>query len=158
MTNKVDSVGKYVVGPTPGQMYVPDPDDFNADQIKAEEEEGEGVELFPDQAPLETNQSQEEAEEDAEEGSDDEEQAWWANDLFVVKKSSLAGLGAFAARDIKYGEVVLVESPVLWVNNWAVNGKYEDLCPEDKGLILSLHQFSWHENTHWMEKIRRANS
>jgi hypothetical protein len=88
----------------------------------------------------------------------DGERIWWSNEFFVIKKSALAGLGAFAAKDLEYGDKILVEKPLLKVNNWQLVNEYENMSDEDKELLHSLHKFSMNANAHELEKIRRANS
>lgn len=86
------------------------------------------------------------------------ERIWWENELLVIKKSKLGGLGAFAAKDLKYGDKLLEETPILRTNNWGICNEYDSLSAEDKELFHSLHKFSSNPNAHEIEKIRRANS
>lgn len=87
-----------------------------------------------------------------------QERIWWENEFVVIKKSKLGGLGSFAAKDLKYGEKILEEMPILRTNNWGICNEYDALSDEDRELFHSLHQFSSNPNAHEIEKIRRANS
>lgn len=87
-----------------------------------------------------------------------EERIWWKNDFLVIKKSTLGGLGAFAAKDLNYGDTILEEMPLLRTNNWGICNEYDCLSDEDKQLFHSLHKFSTNPAAHDIEKIRRANS
>lgn len=86
------------------------------------------------------------------------ERIWWENERLVIKKSKLGGLGAFAAKDLKYGDKILEEVPILRTNNWGICNEYDALSDEDRELFHSLHKFSSNPNAHEIEKIRRANS
>jgi len=87
-----------------------------------------------------------------------EDRIWWANELFAIKKSKLGGLGAFAAKDLKYGDRILEEMPILRTNSWGIYNEYDALSDEDRELFHSLHKFSANPTAHDIEKIRRANS
>jgi hypothetical protein len=87
-----------------------------------------------------------------------EERIWWRNEFFVIKKSALGGLGAFAARDLDYGDKILEEMPLLLTNNWGICNEYDCLSDEDRELFHTLHKFSSNPGAHDIEKIRRANS
>lgn len=86
------------------------------------------------------------------------ERIWWKNEFLVIKKSKLGGLGAFAAKDLSYGDIILEEMPLLRTNNWGICNEYDYLSDEDKQLFHSLHKFSTNPTAHDIEKIRRANS
>lgn len=87
-----------------------------------------------------------------------EDRIWWSNDYFLIRRSALGGLGAFAAKDLKYGDRILVEKPLLRTINWDFSNKYEELSDEDRQLFHTLHKFSANPDAHDIEKIRRANS
>ncbi|KAH8906119.1 SET domain-containing protein [Coniochaeta sp. PMI_546] len=87
-----------------------------------------------------------------------EERIWWKNDFIVIKKSTLGGLGVFAAKDLEYGDKILEEMPLLHTNNWGISNKYDSLSDEDRELLHTLHKFSTNPSAHVLEKIRRANS
>lgn len=87
-----------------------------------------------------------------------EERIWWKNDFIVIKKSTLGGLGVFAAKDLEYGDKILEEMPLLHTNNWGISNKYDSLSDEDRELVHTLHKFSTNPSAHVLEKIRRANS
>ncbi|OIW26089.1 SET domain-containing protein [Coniochaeta ligniaria NRRL 30616] len=86
------------------------------------------------------------------------ERIWWRNEFVVIKKSTLGGLGAFAAKDLVYGDKILEEMPLVRTNNWNVCNEYDNMCDEDKELFQTLHKFSSNPAAHDIEKIRRANS
>jgi hypothetical protein len=87
-----------------------------------------------------------------------EDPIWWQNEFLTIKKSKLGGLGAFAAKDLKYGQRILEELPIMSTNSWGICNEYDALSDEDKKLLHSLHKYSPNPNAHEIEKIRRANS
>ncbi|KAI1759276.1 hypothetical protein GGR53DRAFT_523992 [Hypoxylon sp. FL1150] len=63
----------------------------------------------------------------------------YKNEYFEVKKSRLGGFGAFAKKDLKRGEVILVEKPTLKANPWNFYGELEALAPELQATISRMH-------------------
>ncbi|KAL1864499.1 hypothetical protein VTK73DRAFT_5847 [Phialemonium thermophilum] len=80
------------------------------------------------------------------------------NESFEVRPSPLGGLGAFAVRDLKFGERILAEAPLLRSTCMNLFRDFEKLDPKGKETYMSLHGFSPKEEDHPIEKIRRANS
>lgn len=178
-----NSVDKYVVGPTTAQnppTSLSDIDDMNAAEatavvgvdtlsaIAGDVEDGSTVDAVAvaDTLPL-TTEAGTDFDTDSDENAEmarappstpREERYWWHNDFLVIKRSRLGGLGAFAAKDLKYGDVVLVEKPLLRVNNWEFCNDYDELSDEDKTILHSLHKYSSNPDAIEIEKIRRANS
>jgi hypothetical protein len=81
----------------------------------------------------------------------------FSNEFFTVRASPLAGLGAFAAKELKYGDKILVESPLLRTNGVNLFRDFAKLDEEKKKMYMSLHGFSLKKDAHVIEKIRRAN-
>jgi hypothetical protein len=65
----------------------------------------------------------------------------WGNEYFVVKKSPLGGLGAFAAKDLKEGDIILVEKPLVRTDRPGLYSAVQSLDSDDKLLFASLAQF-----------------
>lgn len=63
----------------------------------------------------------------------------YSNEYFEVKKSHLGGLGAFAKRDLRRGEVILVERPTIKANPWNFHGELSALAPELQAAVGRMH-------------------
>ncbi|KAM6538617.1 hypothetical protein FALCPG4_000480 [Fusarium falciforme] len=61
------------------------------------------------------------------------------NDYFAVAQSRIAGWGAFAARDLKYGDRILVERPLLVADTNSLFKEFERLSPWQREVALGLH-------------------
>lgn len=61
------------------------------------------------------------------------------NDYFAVAQSRIAGWGAFAARDLKYGDRILVERPLLVADTNSLFKEFERLSPRQREVALGLH-------------------
>lgn len=85
---------------------------------------------------------------------------WWSNDFFEIKPSSTGGLGAFAVKDLEYGDLILMERPIIATTTtiWDLYPTFHKLDSESQELFLGLHAFSANKNAHIVDKIRRANS
>lgn len=82
----------------------------------------------------------------------------FANDHFVVQPSALGGLGAFAARDLRQGETILVEEPLLVADSFGFMEAYYALSEEAKRAYLSLHGADEANPFTQVEAIMRYNS
>jgi hypothetical protein len=56
-----------------------------------------------------------------------------------VAQSRIAGWGAFAARDLKYGDRILVERPLLVADTNSLFKEFERLSPWQREVALGLH-------------------
>ncbi|KAI1638981.1 hypothetical protein F4809DRAFT_658713 [Biscogniauxia mediterranea] len=63
------------------------------------------------------------------------------NDFFEVKESPLGGLGAFARRDLRAGEVVLVERALVVADQTTIYDALDALAPAQRGAFARLHAF-----------------
>lgn len=79
------------------------------------------------------------------------------NEFFEVRPSSLLGFGAFAAKELKYGDCILTERPLMRTTGMGLFKDFDDLDEEDKQIYMSLHGFSIKKDAHVVEKILRAN-
>ncbi|KAM5342839.1 hypothetical protein ACJ41O_013805 [Fusarium nematophilum] len=61
------------------------------------------------------------------------------NDHFSVAQSTIAGWGAFAERDLKYGDRILVERPLLEADADSLFKEFKTLGPREREVALSLH-------------------
>ncbi|KAK1767048.1 hypothetical protein QBC33DRAFT_587269 [Phialemonium atrogriseum] len=80
------------------------------------------------------------------------------NEFFEVRPSSLLGFGAFAVKELKYGDCILTERPLMRTTGMGLFKDFDDLDEEDKQIYMSLHGFSIKKDAHVVEKILRANS
>lgn len=65
--------------------------------------------------------------------------AEFENDFFRVGKSTVAGWGAFATRDLAKGDVILREIPLFISTNNDLFDEFYKLDSDDMGIALSLH-------------------
>jgi len=60
-------------------------------------------------------------------------------DFFEIRKSARGGLGAFAVRDLKRGDIILAERPLLTSTSGnLVKDYYDQLSSHDKRVFLGL--------------------
>lgn len=62
-----------------------------------------------------------------------------SEDFFTIQPSKLGGLGVFATRDLKKGQIILVERPLLRTTHFRLMSDYSDLSDNEKKMYLSLH-------------------
>lgn len=79
------------------------------------------------------------------------------NEYFEVKESPIAGLGAFAVKDIARGEHILFETPLIVTSAAELLRDVSGLCETGKRIFYSLHGHSKKENAVTEEKIATAN-
>ncbi|KAK0734196.1 hypothetical protein B0T26DRAFT_670524 [Lasiosphaeria miniovina] len=60
-------------------------------------------------------------------------------DFFEIRPSPLGGLGAFAVRDLKHGETILIEQPILCTTHFSFGSDFYKLSEDDRAAILALH-------------------
>lgn len=65
--------------------------------------------------------------------------AQFENDFFKVGKSTVAGWGAFATRDLAKGDVILREVPLFVSTNNDLFQEFYKLDSQDMDIALSLH-------------------
>lgn len=76
--------------------------------------------------------------------------------FFEIRESPVGGFGIFALRDLKRGEVILVEEPMLKTSSFSLMDDFRALDEESKQIYMSLHAFE-DNNTNEIERIKRAN-
>ncbi|KAK3694915.1 hypothetical protein B0T22DRAFT_437962 [Podospora appendiculata] len=75
---------------------------------------------------------------------------------FEIRPSPLGGLGAFAARDLKAGELILVEQPLLRTTTFDLLRSFRELDDEAKEVYMGLHSVPFGTNA--VENIKQANA
>ncbi|KAF4444965.1 hypothetical protein F53441_11019 [Fusarium austroafricanum] len=65
------------------------------------------------------------------------------NEDFVVKRSLIAGWGAFAVRDLKSGDKILVEKPLFNADHTTLFEEFDNLSESMKEVALGLHANSY---------------
>ncbi|KAF9770692.1 hypothetical protein IL306_011707 [Fusarium sp. DS 682] len=65
------------------------------------------------------------------------------NEYFIVKRSLIAGWGAFAAKELKFKDKILVERPLFTANNVTLYAEFDNLDRELQKIALSLHANSY---------------
>lgn len=86
-------------------------------------------------------------------------QALYKNAFFEIRPSPIAGLGAFALKDLKYGDCILMEPPLLVIKGVKdLNDGFENLDEERKRAYLSLTGFSLNGDTPIVTKIFHTNA
>lgn len=78
-------------------------------------------------------------------------------EFFKIRPSPLGGLGAFAARDLKKGETILVEKPLLWTTHFGLMSDFRQLTASAKAAYLNLHGGSGDPFSR-IERIKTLNS
>lgn len=79
-------------------------------------------------------------------------------DFFRILPSPLGGLGAFAARELKRGQAILAERPLLRTTHFRLMPDYHDLSEAAKRAYLSLHGSEDGDPFSRVERIKQLNS
>jgi hypothetical protein len=80
------------------------------------------------------------------------------NAYFSVRESPVAGLGAFARRELKKGDVILQEKPLFESDLRHLFRDFEALDRNTKSAVLSLHQNEQAQiGTSAVENVWRTN-
>jgi hypothetical protein len=79
-------------------------------------------------------------------------------DFFELMPSGLGGLGAFAVRELKIGETILVEAPLLRTTHFRLMLDYRELSETAKKTYLSLHGGEDADAFSRVERIKQLNS
>ncbi|KAF7551303.1 hypothetical protein G7Z17_g5075 [Cylindrodendrum hubeiense] len=61
------------------------------------------------------------------------------NDYFAVSESKIAGWGAFAATDLKYGDRILMETPLFTADTSSLFKEFDKLNRGEQEVALALH-------------------
>jgi hypothetical protein len=83
--------------------------------------------------------------------------AIFSNEFIEVRPSSVSGFGVFALKDLRYGDVILTEYPLLRTTPRLVFRDFENLDDEGKRAYMSLTGFSMKKTAHIVEKILLTN-
>lgn len=73
-----------------------------------------------------------------------------------IRKSPVGGFGIFAVKDLKRGDIILVERPILKTSSFSLMDDFRALDDETKEIFMSLHAVE-DNNTNEIERIKRAN-
>ncbi|KAH8714113.1 hypothetical protein BGZ61DRAFT_530781 [Ilyonectria robusta] len=61
------------------------------------------------------------------------------NDFFAVSESTIAGWGAFATKDLKYGDRILIEKPLFTADSSSLFKEFDRLNRVEQEVALALH-------------------
>ena len=78
-------------------------------------------------------------------------------EFFQIRPSRLGGLGAFAARELRRGQTILVELPLLRTTHFSLMPDYDKLSEAAKKAYLSLHGSDGDPYSR-IQRIQRLNS
>lgn len=62
------------------------------------------------------------------------------NELFAVRRSPIGGLGAFAKRQLRIGDIILVEQPLFMSDDMSLFDDFKRLDRGTQNTALSLHK------------------
>ncbi|KAF5570722.1 set 5 [Fusarium phyllophilum] len=65
------------------------------------------------------------------------------NEFFVVRRSFIAGWGAFAVKDLEVGDKILVERPLFTADNNTLYKEFDKLDEASQDIALGLHANSY---------------
>ncbi|KAI0008719.1 hypothetical protein F4779DRAFT_641435 [Xylariaceae sp. FL0662B] len=82
----------------------------------------------------------------------------FSNEFFEVKESPLGGRGAFARRDLKQGEIVIVEAPLFRSTKDTIYDDLEKLSPEHREAFHRMHAYPRTPNADHTWSIFLTNS
>lgn len=80
------------------------------------------------------------------------------NKFFAIRPSKLGGLGAFAIQDLKRGETILVERPLLRTTHFRLMRDFYSLSKSAKAAYLRLHGGEGGDAFSRVERIKQLNS
>jgi hypothetical protein len=66
-------------------------------------------------------------------------QTYFDNEHFTITNSQTAGLGAFANRHLRRGDIILTERPLFIADFQSVFSEFSKLADHEKEVVLSLH-------------------
>ncbi|KAL2133824.1 hypothetical protein VTI74DRAFT_1590 [Chaetomium olivicolor] len=78
--------------------------------------------------------------------------------LFTIQPSKLGGLGAFAVRELKRGETILVERPLLRTTQFRLLSDFRTLSEAAKEAYLGLHGGEGGDPFGRVERIKQMNA
>ncbi|KAL2184484.1 hypothetical protein L209DRAFT_766982 [Thermothelomyces heterothallicus CBS 203.75] len=79
-------------------------------------------------------------------------------EFFTIRPSKLGGLGAFATRDLRRGETILTERPLLRTTHFRLMLDYYNLSDAAKKTYLSLHGGEDGDRFGRVERVKVLNS
>ncbi|KAG5953664.1 hypothetical protein E4U53_003845 [Claviceps sorghi] len=80
------------------------------------------------------------------------------NEYFKIQRSTIAGLGAIATKNLKEGDVILRERPLFTANANSVFKVYEKLTVHDKDVAMKLYANPLLKpGTPWIQAIWKTN-
>ncbi len=88
----------------------------------------------------------------------DEAHSWKVNEFFEIRQSAVGGLGAFAVKDLEYGEHILLERPLLESTTLDLLRDFETLNAVEQTIFKGLHGFYIKGGAAALYKIWNANT
>jgi len=80
------------------------------------------------------------------------------NEFFEIRESATGGLGSFARKDLKYGDHILLESPIVRTIYFDLIRDVEKLDAGRKAAFMSLHPYHEDPRVPLIERIWNANA
>jgi hypothetical protein len=81
----------------------------------------------------------------------------FANEHFEVRESKVAGLGAFATKNLQKGDLILYEAPLVKSDMAGLFSKIDKMTSLEKDIFFSLARWSRKEDASDAEKVADAN-
>lgn len=78
-------------------------------------------------------------------------------EFFEIRPSKLGGLGAFAVRELRRGQTILVERPLLWTTHFRLLPDFHKLSETAREAFLGLHSGEG-DRFSKVERIKKLNS
>lgn len=79
-------------------------------------------------------------------------------EFFRIQPSRLGGLGVFAARELRRGQIILAERPLLRTTHFRLMPDYHNLADAAKRAYLALYGGEGGDRFSRVERIKRLNS
>ena len=75
-----------------------------------------------------------------------------------MRESARGGLGAFALKDLEFGDTILLEKPIIHTDTMNLFRDFRKLNDVAKTAFLGLHPFHPNRNASRIQKILNANA
>jgi len=80
------------------------------------------------------------------------------NDFFEIRESTRGGLGSFARKELKYGDHILLEEPIIRTVYFDLIREVNKLDEGRKAAFMSLHPYHHDPREHHIGRIWNANA
>lgn len=77
--------------------------------------------------------------------------------FFEIRLSKLGGFGAFAVRELRKGDVILVEKPLLLSDTFGLRSSFDQLSEAERKIYMNLHCDDNCTQFNKIEKIQQRN-